>query len=92
MPLDGGFSMPIFLDRSQFLQIANAAAALFPSDRDGFINAVAAELEGRWPIGDGTIDRAIRAVQGRFHHPEPEAPPRWGREVSRLGRMARRNA
>jgi len=36
--------MPILLSQPQFLAIANAAA-LFPSDRDAFIAAVAAALE-----------------------------------------------
>jgi hypothetical protein len=68
--------MPIPLTSLQFAAIANAAAALCPSDRDPFIAAVAAELDGQ-PIGDGTIGRAIRAVQGRFGHPEPaEKEPR----------------
>jgi hypothetical protein len=71
--------MPIPLSGSQFLAIANAAAALCPSDRDAFIAAVAAELAGV-PIGDGTVGRAIRAVQGKFAHPKPEAvEPRWSR-------------
>jgi hypothetical protein len=49
-----------------------------PADRDPFIAAVAAELAGHQPIGDGTIGRAIREVQGRFARPEPpERPSRW---------------
>jgi hypothetical protein len=67
----GLFAMPIPLSQPQFLAIANAAAALCPADRDPFIAAVAAELHGL-PIGDGTVGRAIREVQGRFSHPEPE--------------------
>jgi hypothetical protein len=75
-----GFIMPILLDQRQFLAVANAAAALFPSDRDPFIAAVAAELEGQ-PLGDGSLGRAIARAQSRFSHPEPEArPPRWGSE------------
>ena len=70
--------MPIPLSQPQFLAIANAAAALCPADRDPFIAAVAAELAGHQPIGDGTIGRAIREVQGRFARPEPpERPSRW---------------
>ena len=87
--------MPILLSQPQFLQIANAAAALYPADRDPFIAAVAAELHGLVPaeagIGDGTVGRAIRAVQGRFHHPEPERlPPRWGQERPRFERSSKR--
>jgi hypothetical protein len=71
--------MPIPLSQPQFLAIANAAAALCPSDRDPFIAAVAAALEGQ-PIGDGTIGRALRDVQCRFAHPEPpREEPRWSR-------------
>ena len=63
----------------QFLAIANAAAALCPSDRDQFVAAVHAELHGQ-PIGDGTVGRAIRVVQVRFAHPEPDkVPSRWQR-------------
>src|SRR5262245_36680370 len=49
---DGGVHMAILLSQPQFLQIANAAACLYPGDRDSFIAAVAAELHGL-PIGDG---------------------------------------
>ena len=45
----------------QYLAIANAAAALCPSDRDQFVAAVHAELRGQ-PIGDGTVGRAIRTL------------------------------
>src|SRR5262249_57792033 len=38
--------MPIPLSQPQFLAIANAAAALCPLDRDAFLAAVAAALEG----------------------------------------------
>jgi hypothetical protein len=82
--------MPIPLSQSQFLAIANAAAALYPGDRDPFITAVAAELH-RLPIGDGTVGRAIRAVQGRFHHPEPApTPARWQRDKPRFERISKR--
>src|SRR5262249_51767587 len=75
----GLFAMPIPLSGPQFLAITNAAAALFPSDRDSFIAAVAAALEGQ-PIGDGIIGRIIRDVQRRFAQPDPgHARPRWGR-------------
>jgi len=39
--------MPLSLTQLQFLAITNAAAALCPSDRDPFIAAVAAALEGQ---------------------------------------------
>jgi hypothetical protein len=58
----------------QYLAIANAAAALRPSDRDQFVAAVHAELRGQ-PIGDGTVGRAIRIVQASFPHSEPDREP-----------------
>jgi hypothetical protein len=82
--------MPILLSTPQFLAIANAAAALVPCDRDAFISAVAAELDGQL-IGDGTIGRAIRAVQGRFAHPEPERGlSRWERDTPHFEKTSRR--
>ena len=82
--------MPIPLSQPQFLAIANAAAALFPSDRDAFLSAVAAALEGQ-PIGDGIIGRIIRDVQCRFDHPEPEREEsRWGRAKPNFGRVPKR--
>ena len=62
--------VPIPISELQYFAIANAAAALCPSDRDQFIARVHAELRGQ-PIGDGTIGRAIRAAQMNFPHPEP---------------------
>ena len=81
--------MPIPLSQPQFLAIANAAAALYPADRDPFIAAVAAALEGQ-PIGDGTIGRVIRDVQLRFDHPEPEQMPgRWEGDKPRFERVSK---
>ena len=72
--------MSILITDQQYLAIANAAAALCPADRDQFIAAVARELAGQ-SIGDGTVGRAIRNVQPRFSHPEPEnGPPRRWRQ------------
>lgn len=83
--------MPIPLSQPQFLAIANAAAALFPADRDPFIAEVAAALDGQ-PIGDGTVGRAIRAVQGRFHHPEPEpSGSLWERDRPHFERASKRS-
>ena len=86
----GLFAMPLSLSQPQFLAIANAAAALFPSDRDPFLAAVAAALEGQ-PIGDGILGRIIRDVQCRFDHPEPEpVPARWERDKPRFERTSKR--
>jgi hypothetical protein len=82
--------MPIPVTDLQYLAIANAAAALCPADRDRFVAAVATELAGR-PIGDGSIACAIRSVQARFAHPEPEPqPPRWSRAAPRFEKQSRR--
>jgi len=82
--------MPISLSQPQFLAIANAAAALFPADRDPFIAAMAAALEGL-PLGDGSVGRAIRDVQCRFSHPEPPAEEsRWGRDRPNFSRRGKR--
>jgi hypothetical protein len=68
------------LTEVQLLAIDNAARALHPVDRQPFYAAVAAELQGYPMIGDGTVARAIRMVQPRFSHPEPErTPARWAR-------------
>ena len=58
----------------QYLAIANAAAALCPSDRDQFISRVYGELQGHL-IGDGTIGRAIRIMQASFPQPETDREP-----------------
>jgi hypothetical protein len=65
-----GASVSIPLTRPQLLAIITGAACLFPPDRSEFIAAVMRELDGQ-PIGDGSVFRAVAAVQGRFHHPEP---------------------
>jgi hypothetical protein len=88
-----GVSMPVVLSRPQFVQVVNAAAPLYPLDRDLFISAVAAELEGRSIIGDGDVGRAIREVQPRFAHPEPPAAAsisRWDRERPKFERSSKR--
>jgi len=83
--------MAILLSQPQFAQIINAAACLYPGDRDPFIAAVAAELHGLPIVGDGSLHRAIRTVQGRFDHPEPEqVPGRWERDRPRFERSSKR--
>src|SRR5262249_14179877 len=85
-----GLFMPIPLSQPQFLAIVAAATALFPADRDPFIAAVAAALEGQ-PIGDGIIGRIIRDTQRHFSHPEPEpSPVRWQRDKPWFERSSKR--
>jgi hypothetical protein len=82
--------MPIPLSPSQPAAITTAAACLFPPDRDDFVAAVAAALEGV-PIGDGILGRIIRDVQLRFDHPEPEhMPGRWERDRPAFERRSKR--
>ena len=82
--------MPIALSQPQFLAITTAAAALYPVDRDPFIAAVAAALEGQL-IGDGLLGRIIRDVQVRFDHPEPEhSPGRWDWDRPTFERTSKR--
>lgn len=76
----------------QFLAIANAAAALCPSDRDAFVAAIHAELRGQPIVGDGSLFRAIRAAQVAFEHPEPErVASRWDRDEPRFEKASRRD-
>jgi hypothetical protein len=83
--------MPIPLSQPQFLAIANAAAALYPADRDPFLQSVANALQGQIPIGDGLVGRIIRDVQCRFDHPEPEhSPARWERDKLAFERVSKR--
>lgn len=84
--------MPLVLTEQQFRDIVNASAALCPSDRDPFIAAVAAELHGLPIVGDGSVGRAIRAVQPKFAHPEPpEMPARWQRDKPRFEHASKRS-
>ena len=53
----------------QYLAIANAAAALCPSDRDQFISRVYGELQGHL-IGDGTIGRASASCKRASRNPK----------------------
>jgi len=39
----------------------------------------------------GTIGRVIRAVQGKFAHPEPEPIPRWRCEASHFEHAGKRS-
>ena len=83
--------MAIVLSQPQFLQIANAASALFPSERERFVIEVATALEGRPAFGDGDVYRVIREMLPRYGHPEPEhVPARWERDRPRFERASKR--
>jgi hypothetical protein len=60
---------PIKLSDDQLGSIFQAARPLAVHDRDGFLQAVAEQLNGRRDIGDGDVARAIRAVQRQFFDP-----------------------
>ena len=72
--------MSIPVSEIQWLQIANAAEALSPADREPFVTRIAHELEGK-PIGEGTIARAVATSFKVFFIPPeiPRLPPRWAR-------------
>jgi hypothetical protein len=85
--------MPVVLTRPQFVQVVNAAAPLYPADRDAFISEVAAQLERVFPIDDGNLFRAIAAAQVKFGHPSPPAAAsisRWDRERPKFERVSKR--
>ena len=72
--------MPIRLSERQSLRVDSAALALPLADRDGFYQAVAAELAGR-EIGDGAVHRAVAVAFRTFWRPPelPHTPGRWSK-------------
>jgi hypothetical protein len=60
---------PIKLTDTQLNAVFAAARPLALCDRGGFLQAVAEQLHGRRDLGDGDVDRAIRAVQRQFFDP-----------------------
>ena len=60
---------PIALTDAQLTAIFAAARPLAVRDRDPFLQAVAAQLNGRRDVGDSDVNRAIRAVQRQFFDP-----------------------
>jgi hypothetical protein len=44
------------------------AGPLAPGDRTGFLEEIAAKLDGQ-PLGDGIVFRVVREVQGRYLDP-----------------------
>jgi hypothetical protein len=59
---------PIALTDDQLDAIMRACEPLRPADRGGFLEAVAAALQGR-KVGDGAVYLAIRQTQRRFFDP-----------------------
>jgi hypothetical protein len=62
---------PLALTDSKLDAVFAAARPLRPRDRDSFLQALAAELQGR-EIGPGSLGRAIVVVQRRFLDPPLE--------------------
>lgn len=56
------------LSDSELDQVYAACRPLAPDQRNGFLQALAAELRGR-EIGPGTLYRAIASVQRRYYDP-----------------------
>jgi hypothetical protein len=59
---------PIALSDAQLDAVMRVCAPLRPDARGGFLEAVAAALQGR-EIGDGSVGRAIAAAQRQFFDP-----------------------
>ena len=75
--------MSIRLSDHQSLAVSNAALALPLADRDGFYQAVAAQLAGH-EIGDGSVARAVAVAFRTFWRPPelPHTPSRWSKRPS----------
>jgi hypothetical protein len=65
---------PIPLSDDEMNHIYAATQPLAPDKRAGFLEALAAELQGR-EIGPGSVGRAIALVQRQFFDPPLEADP-----------------
>jgi hypothetical protein len=83
---------PISIPETAYLSILNAANALdgCGCDREQFVAAVYAELQGQPIVGDGSIGVAIRRTQANF--PPPKKPSRWDRDRPRFGSLSKRSA
>lgn len=85
--------MSITLTDEQSLAISNAAAALCPTDRDQFYQAVARQLDGR-EIGDGAVHRAVAVAFQAFWRPPDitttRVPSRWNRVEPHFDRASKR--
>jgi hypothetical protein len=56
---------PLAFSDEQIDAILRAATPLAPGDRAGFLEEVAAKLDGQ-PLGDGVVFRVIREVAARY--------------------------
>jgi hypothetical protein len=67
------------LSDSELDQVYAACRPLAPDRRDGFLQALAAELRDK-PIGPGSVHRAIAALQKQYWDPPLETE--GGRRIS----------
>jgi hypothetical protein len=62
--------VPLALSDSQFQAVCQACEPLLPIDRSQFLQALAAVLrDAPQPLGDGSVHRAIRALQRELWRP-----------------------
>ena len=70
---------PLALTDDQLTAVFHGAQPLRPQDRDDYLRAVANALaNGGGPVGDGDVNRAIRAAQKKFFD-----PPQLDHDVSK---------
>jgi hypothetical protein len=75
---------PVRLTDSQLETVMRAAGVLNVYDRDDFLRAVAQELAGREPLGDGIVGRVTAELQKRFWRPpEVEGRAPYGGKYAR---------
>jgi hypothetical protein len=67
------------LTDSQLHVLINAAAPIYPADRDAFVRDIARALDGRLGIGEGEFYRIVKAAQLK-HHPRPSCREDYPRD------------
>jgi hypothetical protein len=72
------------LSDAELDQVYAACRPLAPDRRDGFLQALAAELRDK-PIGPGSVHRAIVVVQRAYFDAPLETEPVNGRRLRRMG-------
>jgi hypothetical protein len=72
--LRGHVSTPIAFSDEQLDAIMHAAHPLAPANRERFVEAVTAALQGR-ELSDGAVYLAIRKAQRQFFAPPGANPP-----------------
>jgi hypothetical protein len=62
-------SLPVALSGADLESVMTAAAPIQPQDRDGFLQAICAELAKYPEVGPGLILRVIRQTQREYFDP-----------------------